>query len=40
MKKDVRDKLESLEAGSVVFECEEGPFVEHEVEGILNVAVK
>ena len=30
-------KLESLESGSVVFECKEGPFVPHEVDGILNV---
>ena len=35
--KGVWHKLESLESGSVVFECKEGPFVEHEVEGILNV---
>ena len=31
--KGVWHKLESLESGSVVFECKEGPFVEHEVEG-------
>ena len=31
------DPLESLESGSVIFECKEGPFVEHEVEGILEV---
>ena len=30
-------KLESLESGSVIFECKEGSFVEHEVEGILEV---
>ena len=30
-------KLESLEAGSVIFECKAGPFVAHEVEGILEV---
>ena len=30
-------KLESLESGSVIFECKEGPFVAHEVEGILEV---
>jgi len=30
-------KLESLEAGSVVFECKEGPFVPHEVDGILDI---
>lgn len=35
--KNVWHKLESLEAGSVVFECKAGPFVEHEVEGILEV---
>lgn len=31
--KGVWHTLESLESGSVVFECKEGPFVEHEVEG-------
>ena len=30
-------KLESLESGSVIFECKEGPFVEHEVEGVMEV---
>ena len=35
--KGVWHKLESIESGSVVFECKEGPFVEHEVEGILEV---
>lgn len=35
--KGVWHKLESLEPGSVVFECKEGPFVPHEVEGILEV---
>ena len=35
--KNVWHKLESLEPGSVIFECKEGPFVEHEVVGILNV---
>lgn len=35
--KGVWHKLESLEPGSVVFECKEGPFVEHKVEGVLNV---
>ena len=35
--KSVWHKLESLEAGSVIFECEEGTFVGHEVEGILEV---
>lgn len=36
MKKDVRDKLESLESGGI-FECE-GAFVEHEVEGGLEMS--
>ena len=35
--KGVWHKLESLEPGSVVFECKEGPFVPHEEEGILTV---
>lgn len=35
--KNVWHSLESLETGSVIFECKEGPFVEHEVEGILKV---
>ena len=35
--KNVWHKLESLESGSVIFECKEGPFVEHEEEGILTV---
>ena len=35
--KNVWHKLESLESGSVIFECKEGPFVEHEVEWILEV---
>ena len=30
-------KLESLESGSVIFECKEGPFVEHEEEGVLRL---
>lgn len=34
--KGVWHKLESLESGSVVFECKEGPFVTHEEEGILT----
>ena len=29
--------VEALVLGSGVFECEEGPFVEHEVEGILSL---
>lgn len=35
--KGVWHKVESLESGSVFFECKEGPFVPHEVEGILSV---
>ena len=35
--KSVWHKLESLESGSVIFECKEGPFVEHEVEGVLDL---
>ena len=35
IKKGVWHNLESLELGSVIFECKEGPFVEHEKEGIL-----
>ena len=35
--KNVWHNLESLEPGSVIFECKEGPFVPHEVEGILEV---
>lgn len=36
--KGVWHRLESLETGSVVFECKEGPFVPHEVEGVMEVA--
>lgn len=35
--KGVWHTLESLEAGAVIFECKEGPFVEHEVDGILEL---
>ena len=35
--KGVWHKVESLETDSVIFECKEGPFVEHEVDGILTV---
>ena len=35
--KGVWHKLESLESGSVVSECKEGPFVTHEVDGILDL---
>ncbi len=35
--KGIWHKLESLEPNSVIFECKEGPFVEHEEEGVLNL---
>ena len=35
--KNVWHNLESLESGSVIFECKEGPFVPHEEEGILSI---
>ena len=38
--KNIWHNVESLESGSVFFECKEGPFVEHEVDGILNVEKK
>ena len=38
--KNVGHNLESLESGSVIFECKEGPFVPHEQEGILEVPKK
>ena len=38
--KNVWHKLESLESGSVIFECKEGPFVPHEEEGILELPKK
>ena len=33
-------RVESLESGSCFFECKEGPFVPHEVEGILELPKK
>lgn len=35
--KDTWHNVECLEAGSVIFEVKEGPFVAHEVDGILKV---
>ena len=35
--KGVWHKVESLESGSVIFECKEGPFVSHEEDGILQL---
>lgn len=36
--KNVWHNLEAIEPDSVIFECKEGPFVPHEVEGILTMA--
>ncbi len=38
--KGVWHKVESLATGSCFFECKEGPFVEHEVDGILQLPKK
>ena len=38
--KGVWHNLESLQSGSVIFECKEGPFVPHEVDGLLNVVTE
>ncbi len=38
--KNVWHTVESLEPGSVIFECKEGPYVEHEEEGILELKKK
>ena len=35
--KNVWHNVECLESGSVFFECKEGPFVPHEVDGILRL---
>lgn len=35
--KNVWHTVEALEPGSVIFECKQGPFVEHEEEGILEL---
>jgi len=35
--KGVWHSVESLESGTVLFECKEGPFVPHEVEGVMQV---
>jgi len=34
--KNVWHNIESLAPNSVIFECKEGPFVEHEVEGVMG----
>ena len=38
--KNVWHMVEALELGSVIFECKAGPFVAHEVEGILELPKK
>ncbi|MCK8623630.1 WbuC family cupin fold metalloprotein [Prevotella sp. E13-27] len=38
--KGVWHKLEAIEPDSVIFECKEGPFVPHELDGILNLDEK
>lgn len=35
--KGVWHKLESLEPASVIFECKSGPYVPHEIDGILEL---
>ena len=35
--KNAWHNVECLESGSVFFECKEGPFVPHEVEGVLRL---
>ena len=35
--KNVWHNVESLESGSVIFECKEGPFVPHEEDEILEL---
>ncbi len=37
VEKNVWHTVEALEPNSVIFECKEGPYVSHEVEGILTV---
>jgi len=38
--KGIWHNLETLAPDSVIFECKEGPFVEHEVDGILELPKK
>lgn len=35
--KGVWHTIEAMESNSCIFECKQGPFVEHEVDGILSV---
>lgn len=37
VEKNVWHTVEALESGSVIFECKEGPYVPHEIDGILEV---
>lgn len=38
--KNTWHNVECLESGSVIFEVKEGPFVEHEIDGILHIDKK
>ena len=38
--KGVWHTIEAIDPDSVIFECKEGPFVEHEVDGILELPKK
>lgn len=38
--KGVWHTIEAMESDSVIFECKEGPFVPHELDGILNLDKK
>ena len=40
VEKNVWHTVEALEPGSVIFECKEGPYVPHEIEGMLEIPVK
>ena len=40
VEKNVWHTVEALDSNSVIFECKEGPFVPHEIEGILEIPVK
>ena len=40
IQKGVWHTIEAMEPDSVIFECKEGPFVEHEVDGILELPKK
>ena len=37
VEKNVWHTVEALESNSVIFECKEGPYVPHEVEGVLTL---